>query len=125
MLWIWRVTLNINNINIKNHTCYCFDDIIRIADFYFDIILLDKKSYENVLVYNISYKSLIFAKLLRIRLDKIDGFIKVYDGTVYLVLFDPEKYYAINNRIRDYTLYFAFFSRIMQESKVNHIMICL
>ena len=77
------------------------------------------------MVYNISYKSLIFAKLLRIRLDKIDGFIKVYDGTVYLVLFDPEKYYAINNRIRDYTLYFAFFSRIMQESKVNHIMICL
>ena len=37
---------------------------------------------------------------MRIRFDKIDGFIKVYDGTKYLVLFGPEKYDAIYNRIR-------------------------
>ena len=32
--------------------------------------------------------------------DKIDKFIKVYDGTRYLVLFGSEKYDSIFNRIR-------------------------
>ena len=32
--------------------------------------------------------------------NKIDGFIKIYDGTSYLVLFDPEKFDVIYNRIR-------------------------
>ena len=54
-------------------------------------ILIDKKWYENILVYNISHKTLIDAKSLRIRLDIIDGFITVYDGTRYLVLFGSEK----------------------------------
>ena len=45
------------------------------------------------MVYEISYKTLIGAK--RIRLDKVDGFIRVYDGTRYLVLFAPEKHDAI------------------------------
>ena len=35
---------------------------------------------------------------MRIRLDKIDGFIRVHDETRYLVLFGPAKYDAINNR---------------------------
>ena len=48
-------------------------------------ISVDKKSYENILVYKISYKSLIDSKPLRIRFDKIDGFIRVYVGTWYLV----------------------------------------
>ena len=34
-------------------------------------------------------------KPLRIRFDKIDGFIKIYDGTRYLVSFGPERYDAI------------------------------
>ena len=33
-------------------------------------------------------------------LDKIDGFIKVYDRTQYLVLFRSEKYGSIYDRIR-------------------------
>ena len=42
--------------------------------------LKDEKSCENVLVYNILYKNFI-AKHLRIRFDKIDGFIRFYNGT--------------------------------------------
>ena len=34
--------------------CYYFNDIIEIEDFDFDNILKDKKSYKNILVYNIS-----------------------------------------------------------------------
>ena len=32
-------------VDIKNLTCYYFDDIIKIADFDFDNILLNEKSY--------------------------------------------------------------------------------
>ena len=52
---------------IKNCTCYYFDDIIKIKDFKFDI-LLDEKSYENVLIFDVSYKTLIGSKPLCIRL---------------------------------------------------------
>ena len=56
-------------VSIKIRTCYYFDDIIKIEHFDFDSILLDEKSYENVSIYDISYKSLIGAKPLRIRFD--------------------------------------------------------
>ena len=52
------------------------------------------------MVYDISCKTLIGAKPLRIRFDKVDGSVRVYDDTRYLVLFGPEKYYAICNKIR-------------------------
>ena len=43
---------------------------------------------------------LIGAKPLRIRFDKVDGFIRVYDETRYLALFGPEEYDTISNRFR-------------------------
>ena len=67
--------------NIKNCTCSYLHDIIKFEDFDLDYILLEEKSYKNILVYNISYKTLIDSKPLRIRFDKIDGFIKIYDET--------------------------------------------
>ena len=53
---------------------------------------MDKKSNENILVSKISYKTLIGAKPWRFRFDEIDGFIRVYSGTRYLVLLGGEKY---------------------------------
>ena len=88
----WRTNnLKIENhelkeVSIKNRTCYYFDDIIKIEDFDFDNILLDEKPYGNIFIY--------------IRFHKVDVFIRVYDGTRYFVLFGPEKYDAIYNRIR-------------------------
>ena len=76
---------------IKNRMFYYFDNMIEIEDFDFGNVLLDENSYEDISVYDISYKTLIGAKPLRIRFDKVDGFIRIYDGTRYLVLFDPEK----------------------------------
>ena len=43
---------------------------------------------------------MIGVKSLRIRVDKIDGLIRIYDGIRYLVLFGSEKHNAIYNRIR-------------------------
>ena len=45
-------------------------------------------------------RSLIGPKSLHIRFDKVDGFVRVYGRTRHLLLFGPEKYYVIYNRIR-------------------------
>ena len=62
-------------IDIKNCTCYYFDDIIKIEDFNFDNILINEK-YENILGYDISYKTLIGTKPLRIRFDRINNLLE-------------------------------------------------
>ena len=59
-------------------------------DVNFSDILLDEKLYkekknENILIYDISYKT---SKPLRIRFDKIDELIKIHDKIRYLELFD-------------------------------------
>ena len=64
---------------------------MKIEDFNFGNILIDEKSYESILVYNISYKILIESKPLRIRFDKVERCIIVYNGTRDLVFFGPEK----------------------------------
>ena len=49
----------LKEINIKNGMYYYFDGIIKTEDFDFDNILIDRKSYKNILTYNISHKKLI------------------------------------------------------------------
>ena len=50
----------------NNPTCYYFDDIIKLEDFDLDIILIDEKSHKKILIYDISYKTLIDLKTLDI-----------------------------------------------------------
>ena len=90
----------IKKVHIKNHTCYYFDDKIKVENFDIDNILINEKSDENILIYDISYKPLIDPKPLHIRFSKTDGFITIYDGNRYLKLFGTEKYDAIYDRIR-------------------------
>ena len=66
----------LKEINIKNRTCYYFDDIIKVFNFNLDNILVDEKSYEDILVYNILHKNLIGSKPFRIVFNEIDGFIR-------------------------------------------------
>ena len=66
-------------VHIKNCTCHYFDGIIKLED----NILIDEKSLENILIYDISYKTLIVPKPLRITFDKIDGSIRIYDAPRY------------------------------------------
>ena len=44
------------------------------------------------MIHNTLCKTFIGAKPLYIRFEKIDGFIKIYDGTKYLILSGPERY---------------------------------
>ena len=56
----------LKEIDIKNRACYYFDNIINGTKINSSNILLNKKLYENISVYNISYKSPAGPKLLRI-----------------------------------------------------------
>ena len=133
MLIIYYKKIEIKNElkknDIKSRTCYYIDDIIKTEDFDLQNILVDKKLYENISVYNVSCKSLIDSKPLHIRFNKIDGFIRVYDGTRYLVLFASEKCDYIFNRIRyiiniKKVLQIEFLI-IMQKSKLIHSILYL
>ena len=73
---------------------------MNLEDFDLNNILRNKKSNENILIYDISYETLIGPKPFQIRFDKRDGFFKVYDESKYLVLLGPEKNDTIYNRIR-------------------------
>ena len=45
----------LKEIDIKNRTCYYFDDIITNRDIYSVDILSDEKIYEDIPIYDISY----------------------------------------------------------------------
>ena len=57
-------------VRIKNHTCYYFDDIIKLEDFNIYKTLIDEKSHKNILIKDISYKNLIGPKPLSFIFDK-------------------------------------------------------
>ena len=119
----------LKNVRIKNRTCYYFDDIIKLEDCDLDNVLIDEKLQENILIYGISYNTLIPSKPLGTRFDKIDGILKIYDGTRYLTLFGAKKFDAIYDRIRYLIslksciayIFFRYFAKI----KVNYYDSCL
>ena len=59
-------------VSIKNCGCYYFDDIINFEDFDFENIFLDKKLNENFFICDLSQKTLVGAKSLCIKFDKLD-----------------------------------------------------
>ena len=72
------------------------DDLIKLEGLGLDNILIDEKSHENILIYNISYKTfyIIGPNPLWIRFDKIDRLIRIYDRTSGLTLFLSKNYDA-------------------------------
>ena len=80
--------------------CYSFDDIFNCSKINVSNILLDKKLYENISVYNSSYKTSTGSKPFCIRCHKTDGFIMVLDGKIkHLILFDYGLYEKILIRL--------------------------
>ena len=110
----------LKEIDIRNCACCYFDDIMRVVDINLDNILLDEKSYrnsyENILIYDISYKYFMGEKPLCIRFSKGDEFIEVFDGTRYLEFLDPGWCDAISNRAR---YFICIRSAITDSSKHN------
>ena len=56
----------LKEIDIKNRTYHYFNNIVAVSDIYSGNILLDGKLYENILIYDILYKTFLVSKTLRI-----------------------------------------------------------
>ena len=87
----------LKEIHLKSRRCYYFDDNNP------GNILLEKKSYKtykNILIYNISYKSFMGSTPTRIRFEKLDVFIKTYFEIRYLVILDHSQFHKICDKIK-------------------------
>ena len=92
----------LKEIDIKNCTSYYFDDIIKNRDIYLVDILLDERMFENISVYENSYKNSTGPKPLSIRFNKIDEFSRVHSGEFrHLIFFD----YVLLDKICDKVKY--------------------
>ena len=78
---------------------YYFNDIIKFEDFGYHNITLDEKSNENIFIFDFTYQTFVAASSLHIRFHKIEGFIRVYDRSRYLVLFKPENVMLFTTRL--------------------------
>ena len=67
----------VKQINIKNRTYYFYNDMIDIKKFHSDLLKIDKKSYEDLGIYNIGY----------ITIKEIDYYEDIYSvNTSYLTI---------------------------------------
>ena len=82
-----------NNIKMESNKKLKEIDIKNRTYYYFDNISLDEKSYENFLIYDVTYKTPYGAKPLRIIFDEVNGHIRKYDSTKYLGLFHSDEKY--------------------------------
>ena len=84
---------SIKQINIKNRTCYFFNDMINIKNFDSNLLKIGKKLYKNIDIYYIGYitmKDLDDVNIHSVNsfylyFDKVDGYIEKSNGNRYLV----------------------------------------
>ena len=86
------MTNKIKDINIKNQTCYFFNDIIDKENFDSNNIKIDKKSYKNTLTYYIGYVTIkeyttvYSANPLYLLSGYVNGYFEGINGNRYLTL---------------------------------------
>ena len=56
----------VKDINIKNYTCYFFDDIMNIKNCGSINTKIDEKSYKSILIYHIGYVMIKNSKYVKI-----------------------------------------------------------
>ena len=84
----------VKDINIKNHRCYLFDDIINIKDFDANNIKMDEKSHKNIVNYYIAYVAIKdsnyvknnSANSLCLVFNKMNEYFEEISGNKYLTL---------------------------------------
>ena len=85
---------NIKEINIKNRTYYFFDGMINIKEFDSNLLIIEKKSQENIDIYYIGsitmedsdYIKINSVSFLYLIIDKVDGYIEKMEINTQLLL---------------------------------------
>ena len=113
-------TNELKKIDINNRTCYYFDNIMEVDEYInIDRILLDeksyKKTYENILIHEISCKTFMGEKPLSIWFNKVNGLIKIYNGIRYLELFDSYNEFYYRNISKIYNAFSDWIKYLISE----------
>ena len=82
----------IKQINIKSWTYYFYHDIIVIKNFDAWLLIIEKKSYKNIVIYNIGY----------IRIKKIDNCKNIHSVTLFYLLIDHANGYVEEKGVNKY-----------------------
>ena len=84
----------VKQINIKNRTCYFYNDVINLKDFDARLLKVDKKLYKNIDVYyigyitikkNDDYESIYSVNPSYLRIDHASGYTEEKNGNKYLI----------------------------------------
>ena len=104
---------SVNEIDTNNQPCYYFDDIININDLDLENILIDEKSYKNVLIYDVAYKTSYGAKPLHTDFEKVNGYIIKYNKIRYLTS------YHSNKKMKEFLIELRYL--IMLQSNISDV----
>ena len=97
----------IRQINIKNRTCYFYNDQINLKDFDASMLKIDKKNYKEIDVYYIGYvtfkeiancNNINSVNPLYLMIDKMIGHFEEKNGNEYLVLDDVNENKEVSNK---------------------------
>ena len=99
----------VKELNIKNQTCYFFNDMIDIKNSQANLLKIDKKRYKDFDVYYVSYitikkiencKNIHSVNPLYLIIDSATRYLKEENGEKYLILDLIEKYEEVFSGIK-------------------------
>ena len=90
---------NIKEINIKNPTCYFFNDMINITNFDPKLLKIDKKLHKNIDIYYIGYVTIKDSDYVKIKSvnalylipNEVDGHFEEENRNEYLIFDSTDK----------------------------------
>ena len=90
----------VKQINIKNRTCYFYNNMINIKNFDPNLLKIDKKSNKNIGIYNIGYitiqkiddcENIYSVNPLHLLANDARGYIEEKNGNKYLIFDSIDK----------------------------------
>ena len=110
----------IKQIDIKNWTYYFYNDIINLKGFKSNLLKIDKKSYEDIAIYNIGYitikkigdwENIYGVNPLHLHITNANGYIEQINENKYVIVDSVDKNKELTKKYND------AFNRIREDKK--------
>ena len=88
----------IKQINIKNRTCYFYNDIIDLENFDSRLLKLDKKSYKDISIHNIGYITILKIANCKNTYSMNPLYLRITHASGYIEEISENKYLIFNSR---------------------------
>ena len=122
----------VRELNIKNQTCYFFNDMIDIRNSQPNLLKIDKKRYKDFDIYYVGYitikkiencKNIHSVNPLYLIIDSATGYFKEENGEKYLILDLIEKYEEVFSGIKSEIETINSGEKIYYEKDYSKIMV--